>query len=431
MKKLKHYFLILLLCVPLLGFKNPKVSAQEDINAWAQQARVTLIGDSLSVGLRQAGWEQAFPNGTLDAKNSRWLYNGNIDSDLNGLQTLLDLDQQGLLGDILVLNLGTNGGFDAQTLNAYLSYVPSYVQHVALVTTASDVPHRASVNQAILEVASMYQNVSIIDWETYAYQTGWSNYYGGGDGIHLTNYPAYLNYIAYSLYENANHLTSQAPLETAPTPQPYSDKGWRDYKAALLDMNVRALEPSWMTAAWLEELFNQYPNHAFNGTGDIWIEMADKYAINIGVVLGQALKETGWGRVGCPVGQSPYNFGCVVYAPNLAQQFGLTPTDYVRGRQWMNVQDKRTGIELMFYTYDHIAKNLAHSNRYGDILEYYAPSFENDHDTFINFMYGVNAVMMQRDIHEQRVKSYYGGRNNYTNGGLYTPFNALRETRTY
>ncbi len=92
---------------------------------------------------------------TVDAVESRAF--------VNGLETVLTLKEQGRLGDVVVVHLGTNGPIspsDMTTMMEALADVPQ----VLLLTI--DVPrdYTAGNNGLIYDTANTYPNVSLLDW---------------------------------------------------------------------------------------------------------------------------------------------------------------------------------------------------------------------------------------------------------------------------
>lgn len=189
-------FVHLLLFLAFLSI--PRVYAS-DAYEWAKTADVTLLGDSLSVGLQGAGWDQVFQSGHSNALVSRWLhYTGG--GEFDGLTVLEGMISRGEVGSILVVNLGTNGGVTEEELEMVVSRTRGLVDRLVFVTTNSNVGHRDSVQDLMWQVANKYPHVYVLDWRAYSDEVGRGQFYSGDD-IHLSNYGAFLDYLVEGLFE--------------------------------------------------------------------------------------------------------------------------------------------------------------------------------------------------------------------------------------
>ena len=167
--------------------------------SWAKNANISLIGDSLSVGVFNDLFKYT------NAVSSRWLYNASITpTNLDGYRTLESMRRNGQIGtDMLIISLGTNGGFTTKELNDFYNRIPQNVKKVLFVTTNSKVGHRSKVNSQIKILASKHKRVSYLDWEAFTNQKGRSDFYGVDD-IHFTNATPYRNFVVRGAY-NAFH----------------------------------------------------------------------------------------------------------------------------------------------------------------------------------------------------------------------------------
>lgn len=112
----------------------------------------------------------------------------------------------------------------------------------------------------------------------------------------------------------------------------------------------------------------------FLGQGKKFKEIADKYGVNIVVLLGQMALETQLGYATC--GGAEYNFGCMMYADWQNEKFGSTS---IGDRPWSNPPNAWAGVEQQAYLvkFNYIDKGFI---KYGEYLERYSPGFENHTD---------------------------------------------------
>jgi len=110
------------------------------------------LGDSVMLGAAVQLDELGL---TVDAQESRAF--------VNGLDTVIALQQQDRLGDVVVVHLGTNGPIAASDMTSMMEALAD-VPQVLLLTV--DVPRdwTAGNNQLIFETASLYPNVEVLDW---------------------------------------------------------------------------------------------------------------------------------------------------------------------------------------------------------------------------------------------------------------------------
>jgi hypothetical protein len=110
------------------------------------------LGDSVMLGAAPQLAEQGF---TVDAVESRAF--------VNGLDTILQLNAQGRLGDVVVVHLGTNGPISSGDMTQMMEALAG-VPQVLLLTI--DVPrdYTAGNNSLVYETVNTYPNVSLLDW---------------------------------------------------------------------------------------------------------------------------------------------------------------------------------------------------------------------------------------------------------------------------
>ena len=126
-------------------------ASEEELKETVKNLRVVGIGDSImELAIRDLYRE--FPNGYFDAKTNR------TEHEVNGI--LSDLKSKGLLGDIIILNIGTNGGWSKKNKEELLKIVGDR-KIFWLNATHPDYP---IFNDQLIEFEKQHDNVYIIDW---------------------------------------------------------------------------------------------------------------------------------------------------------------------------------------------------------------------------------------------------------------------------
>ncbi|WP_376701733.1 acyltransferase family protein [Cohnella xylanilytica] len=187
----KKTALLLLLMIPIYGAVHliepePEANAPADNAVWApiEQPKpgqgggkiqsgegITAIGDSVLLDAAPF-LEERLPGMVVDGKVGR---------QMNQARGVIDeLRERGKLGDRIVIELGTNGPFNAKTLRSLLDSLSD--RSVYLVNTRVPKEWQDSVNKTISEVAGEFGNATIIDW--YAASEGKDEYFYR-DGVHL------------------------------------------------------------------------------------------------------------------------------------------------------------------------------------------------------------------------------------------------------
>ncbi|MEZ5259437.1 MAG: hypothetical protein R2705_21915 [Ilumatobacteraceae bacterium] len=131
------------------------------------------LGDSVMLGAAPNLEAQGF---VVDAKVSRQAKEG-----VDIIQTLAD---NSLLGDIVVVHLGTNGPTTRERFDQILELC-SDVRLVILVTVKAPKPWAGEVNSAIFDVADEYPNVRLLDWNSLSQSSLAPSDVFYEDGIHL------------------------------------------------------------------------------------------------------------------------------------------------------------------------------------------------------------------------------------------------------
>ena len=164
-------------------------NGEEELKEKVKNLRVTGVGDSVMLGAVTNLYE-AFPNGYFDAQISRtaWVVN----------DILVDIKNKGMLGDIVVLNLGANGDCSEACKDKIVKTIGE--REIFWINVTND--QEVKVNDKLQAYAQKYDNVHIIDWNSIS--KGHKEYFVA-DGIHLTSagrkaYTKAINEAIYNLY---------------------------------------------------------------------------------------------------------------------------------------------------------------------------------------------------------------------------------------
>lgn len=149
---------------------------------------VLLIGDSVSVRTIPQ-FEEKYPYGAIDSAVSRPLS--------DGVGVYNYYNDAGIVGDVVVFALGTNGPASDEQIDALVNAVGPD-KHIFFINTRSPLDWVDTTNNAIAGAASRFDNVSVIDW--FSASAGHDEYFDG-DGTHLNveGSEAYLNLIDASI----------------------------------------------------------------------------------------------------------------------------------------------------------------------------------------------------------------------------------------
>ena len=132
---------------------------------------VTAIGDSVMLGASQA-LRNTFPNCYCDAKVSRTFY--------VGATIAADLKKKNMLGNVVVIHLGTNGNVPDSVKRSMIESCQGKDVFMLNCTNDKDV----HVNASIEKYCQEYDYVHFIDWVSLS--KGHNDWFYG-DGIHLTS----------------------------------------------------------------------------------------------------------------------------------------------------------------------------------------------------------------------------------------------------
>lgn len=135
--------------------------------------RIFAIGDSVMVAAAKSLWQTYGEDIDIDARTARPLK--------DGIKMLQDRRDKNLLGDVVVVHLGSNGPMNAAQMNELLTTLKDVPRVVALNLREPRTWEQTN-NAIIKDVASRYPNVVFVDWN--ALSVSQPNLLEG-DGIHL------------------------------------------------------------------------------------------------------------------------------------------------------------------------------------------------------------------------------------------------------
>jgi peptidoglycan/LPS O-acetylase OafA/YrhL len=133
---------------------------------------LVALGDSVMLGAAEELQARGFQ---VDAQVSRQMK--------NYVPTMAALRDNGTFGSVVVIHLGTNGGFSQETLDEMLATVAG-VPVVLLLTGKADRGWIADNNARIRAVPTTHPNVTVVDWEVLSAGCQGRCFYD--DNIHLT-----------------------------------------------------------------------------------------------------------------------------------------------------------------------------------------------------------------------------------------------------
>ncbi len=162
-----------------LPYESTEILAKDLVKSQVAQKKIepdgdeiTAIGDSLMIDI-QAVLEKSLPGIVIDGKIGRQMYQA--PDVISGLQ------KEGKLGEIVIVELGTNGSFTEKQLTKTLDSLKE-CEKVILVNTRVPKPWESAVNEMLTEVSESYSNTTLIDW--YAASKDHEDYFYP-DGVHL------------------------------------------------------------------------------------------------------------------------------------------------------------------------------------------------------------------------------------------------------
>lgn len=161
---------------------------------FAYQLPVTFIGDSLMVGVSE-GLYTLYPNAIVDAEVGRQMYN------FGGYVT--SLDAQGMLHDVVLVDLGANGGFTPEQLSNFLDEI-GRDKTIFLVNTHVDRPWASDVNQTLADAAADEgDSIHLLDWQAFFNNHEDAATWLSQDGVHFNpdGGQVWLQFVTNGMYE--------------------------------------------------------------------------------------------------------------------------------------------------------------------------------------------------------------------------------------
>ncbi|MGD0311200.1 MAG: acyltransferase family protein [Acidimicrobiales bacterium] len=161
--------------------RHPPTSVSTPTTAPPAGQGITAIGDSLMVDAAPY-LQQSLPGIDIDAQ---------VGLQLDQVQAVVSqLRSEGVVGNRLIVELGTNGPYSADQLVELLNSLGP-MHRIVLVNTHVPRPWQQQVNATIASVAQTYPNTVVVDWNTAS--AAYPQYFYP-DGVHLD--PAGAKYYA-------------------------------------------------------------------------------------------------------------------------------------------------------------------------------------------------------------------------------------------
>ena len=130
---------------------NDMDASEEKLKNVVKNLRIVGVGDSV-MELAVRDLYKTFPNGYFDAVVNR--------TDHSLYNILKNLKDKGMLGDVIVLNLGTNGECSSECKEQYMKLIGDRKVYWVNATN----PDFASFNPNLIAFAKKHKNIRIIDW---------------------------------------------------------------------------------------------------------------------------------------------------------------------------------------------------------------------------------------------------------------------------
>ncbi len=146
---------------------------------------VTAIGDSVMVEVGPE-LQNLFPEITVNGKIGRQM--------CQAPQVIENLEDQGMLGNTIIIELGANGAFTEKQFADILELLGSDRQ-IVLMNTRVPKPWESVVNHILAQAADDNSNIKLVDW--YTASSGHNEYFYS-DGVHLkqAGVQAYVSLVA-------------------------------------------------------------------------------------------------------------------------------------------------------------------------------------------------------------------------------------------
>lgn len=161
-----------------------------DIDNVVRNMPVVFIGDSVMLGASYR-FDDCFNNYYCDALVSR--------PGEEALTLLSDLVPRGMVGDIVVIGLGANGGMSAEVMDG-VREICGPDRKIFYLTVTNDHQYGVFINDTLRSYSDSHDNTYVIDWEVASYGCDW---YFFDDGLHLYD----IGRLAYSKFAFSNIKT--------------------------------------------------------------------------------------------------------------------------------------------------------------------------------------------------------------------------------
>ncbi|KRN78818.1 acyltransferase family protein [Fructilactobacillus lindneri] len=160
----------------------------------AQNLSGSAVGDSVMLAGRD-DLQKIFPRLYIDAQVSR--------QSASAVPEIRSLDKKGLLGNNVIIGLGTNGNVSPETVKQIMSTVGSKRQAFWINAHVPTQPWQNQVNDTLNKAAGKYKNLHIIDWNGYVEKhPEWL--YSDQAHHNTEGAPKYASFIAQNVLKNAN-----------------------------------------------------------------------------------------------------------------------------------------------------------------------------------------------------------------------------------
>ncbi|WP_338753206.1 acyltransferase family protein [Bacillus sp. FJAT-52991] len=147
--------------------------AQPEQEEEQEQRKVTAIGDSVMLEVAPS-LKQKFPDLVVDAKVGRQMS--------EGIEVVQGMKQQGQLGDVVIIGLGSNGPLSKTQLTEMVESIGPE-KEIILINVRVPRPWERQVNSGLKEVSEKFSNVKLVQW----YEASQNKpHYFATDGVHLT-----------------------------------------------------------------------------------------------------------------------------------------------------------------------------------------------------------------------------------------------------
>ena len=130
---------------------NDLNNSEKEVSNAVKNLKIVGVGDSI-MELTVNNLYQQFPNGYFDAKVNR--------TEKQTIDVIKELKKKGILGDVVLLNVGTNGNCPISCKEELMTEIGD--RKVFWVNATN--PDYDTFNQSLKEIAGKYSNIHIIDW---------------------------------------------------------------------------------------------------------------------------------------------------------------------------------------------------------------------------------------------------------------------------